>query len=307
MSRVDIITRTVNRPVLLERALESILAQTFQDWHWVVVDSGDTDAVDRLLQARASSLKGRVTHLRFTNPKPGMRGVPINAGIEASRSEYITLLDDDDTWDAAYLATMVHALDHRPHANARGAACRTLCIHESSVESGLEFQRSYELNPDLCNLTLPQVARVNCYCTHAFMYERAALQAVGMYPEDYPVLEDWHFNLRFLLHHEILVVPRTLTNYHFRPPDSKGLEANSQTVELNSHKFYEAMLINQALREDLRSGRWGLGQVLSQAAQARHLIDTLHEHESRLKAIGDKTGKIDNRTKDLKDKLLGKR
>lgn len=307
MSRIAIITRTVDRPLLLERALRSILSQTFTDWHWVVVDSGRGQAAERLLQAHVDVLKGRVTHLRFTNPKPGMRGIPINEGIKASQSELVTLLDDDDTWAPGFLEAMVHALEHKPLQNVRGAVCRTLCIEESSVETGLKPERTWELNADLCNVTLPNVAVVNRFCTHAFVYERAALETVGLYPEDYPVLEDWHFNLRFLLHHEILVVPQTLTNYHFRPPEAQGHEANSQTAERGDHKFHEARLINEALREDFRSGKTGLGHLLAQAALTRQLTNALHTHESRLKAIGEKTGKIDARTKELKDKLMPRR
>ncbi len=148
---------------------------------------------------------------------------------------------------------------------------------------------------------------MNRFCTHAFVYERAALEQTGLYPEDYPVLEDWHFNLRFALLHEILVVPHTLTNYHFRPPEVQGHEANSQTAERGDHKFHEARLINEALREDFRTGKPGLGHLLAQGAHTRLLMDTLHDHESRLKTISDKTGKIDTRTKELKDRLMPRR
>lgn len=304
MSEIAIITRTMNRPLLLERALRSMMAQSFDNWHCIIVDSGDGDAVEKLLKRHEAALRGRVTHLRFTNPKPGMRGVPINAGIKASKGEFITLLDDDDTWEPQFLERMIHALDHKPHTNARGAACRTRCIEESSVEDGLGELRTYDLNPDLCNVTLGAMAVVNRFCTHAFVYERAALDLVGLYPEDYPVLEDWHFNLRFLLHHDIMVVPETLTNYHFRPPEQNGAQANSQLAERNDHKFHEARLINEAMREDMRAGRPGLGMVLSHAAIAREINDTLHRQESRLKSISDKTGKVDARTKEIKDKLV---
>ncbi len=175
------------------------------------------------------------------------------------------------------------------------------------MESGLGKLRTYELNPDLCNVTLGSLAVVNSFCTHAFVYERAALETVGLYPEDYPVLEDWHFNLRFLLHHDIIVVPEMLTNYHFRPPEQSGPQANSQTAERIDHKFHEARLINEALREDLHAGKHGLGMLLAQAAIARDIKATLHRHESRLKTISDKTGKIDARTKEMKDKLIGNR
>jgi glycosyltransferase involved in cell wall biosynthesis len=304
MPRVAIITRTLDRPVLLERALASIMAQTFTDWHWVVVDSGAGDSVAKLLKSQADGLRARATHLRFVNPHPGMRGIPINAGIAASDSELIILLDDDDTWEPRFLDIMVRALDRRPSRHARGVVCRTLCIEESSVANGLKQIRTWELNSDLCNVTLPGLAIVNRFCTHSFMYERDALKAVGLYPEDYPVLEDWHFNLRFVLHHEILVVPQTLTNYHLRPPEVDEREANSQTAGLSEHKFHEARLINEALRRDFQAGHAGLGHLLAQAALTRQLTQALHTQESRLKTISEKTGKIDTRTKELKNRFL---
>lgn len=306
MHRVTIITRTVDRPALLARALQSILAQTYSGWHWMIVDSSTSDSVDKLIALHKSSLEGRFTHLRFNNPVPGMRGMAINAGINASQGELITLLDDDDTWEPLFLARMIATLDCKIHPNARGVVCRTLCIEESSVESGLKVERTYELNPDLHNITLGSLAVVNRFCTHAFLYQRDALTAVGLYPEDYPVLEDWHFNLRFLLHHDIIVLPEMLTNYHFRLPETSGSQANSQTAELNDHKFHGARLINEAMREDIRTGKAGLGLVLAQAAMIRETNDALHRHEGRLKSIGDKSGKIDARTKELKDRLLGK-
>lgn len=307
MSRVAIITRTLNRPELLERMLRSLLDQDFDDWHVVIVDSGDAPVVELVLARFESELRGRCTHLPFINPRPGMRGVAINAGIKASDSEFITLLDDDDTWAPSFLRTMVAAFATRPHPNVRGAVCRTKVLEESSVQTGTKPLREYELNPDLCNITIASMAVVNRFCVHAFLYERSALELAGLYPEDYPVLEDWHFNLRFLLHYDIMVVPKTLTNYHIRPSEVTGSEANSQTAERTDHKYHESRLINDAVRQDLKEGRIGLGFILSQAVQSRQLMDALHKHESRLKAIGEKTGKIDTRTKELKDKLVSKR
>ena len=124
MSCVDIITRTINRPELLERALNSILAQTFEDWNWVVVDGGDSPVVEELLKTYCEALRGRYTHVRFQNASPGMRGIPINVGIKASSSALITLLDDDDTWIPDYLKIMVRELQElKPHSAVRGAVC----------------------------------------------------------------------------------------------------------------------------------------------------------------------------------------
>ncbi|MCE9518226.1 MAG: glycosyltransferase family 2 protein, partial [Verrucomicrobia bacterium] len=144
--RVSIITRTVDRPMLLERTLRSVLAQTFQDWELVLIDMGKSPTVKNLLEKLSADFDGRLKHVPYDDPKPGMRGVPINAGINASKGELIVLLDDDDTWDPAFLEKMEAALRLKPQASTRGAICRTRCIEETSAANGLKPIRSYPFN-----------------------------------------------------------------------------------------------------------------------------------------------------------------
>ncbi|MGZ3724135.1 MAG: glycosyltransferase family 2 protein, partial [Bdellovibrionales bacterium] len=43
MSKVSVIIPTFNRRPVLERALNSVLRQTFKEWELIVVDDGSTD------------------------------------------------------------------------------------------------------------------------------------------------------------------------------------------------------------------------------------------------------------------------
>ena len=301
MPRVSILTRTVNRPQLLARTLDSLFGQTFTDWECLIINGGGAAEVDSVVSPRATALAGRVRVLPFESTKPGMRGVPLNFGIQNTTGELITVLDDDDTWDPAFLEKMVGALDRAPVPSIGGIVCQTQVIEETSVEDGLKPVRDYVLNPDLLNATLARLAIVNAWCIHAFLYRRSALEKCGAYAEDLPVLEDWEFNLRFLRHADVLVLPIVLTNYHQRPAVHSGSQANSLHGELDLHKFYESKVINNALRQDLDTGKPGLGQLLASATHTRFLDRRLHQIESKLKSAADKIGKIDSRTKDLKD------
>lgn len=306
-ARVAIITRTMDRPQLLRRCLASLLEQTCADWHWYVVTPAPHDGVTALLAEHSAALAGRATVLPYAQPQAGMRGLPLNHGILNSASELITILDDDDTWEPRFLEAMLAVLDRAPGTLAAGAVCQTRVIEESSVSEGLTPLREYVLNPHLRSLTLAQLAVVNQFCIHAFLYRRAALEAVGLYPEDYPVLEDWHFNLRFLRRHDVVVLPEPLTRYHQRPLVTGSSEANSLFGEVDAHKFYESKLINEHLRADLDAGRAGLGHLLAAAAQNRLLQDRLHTLQGKIRTISEKTGKIDARTKEMKSTLGGKR
>jgi hypothetical protein len=246
-------------------------------------------------------LGDRLKVLNFQNPYPGMRGVPINHGIANSTADLITVLDDDDTWDVDFLEVMVRSLDSNGLPNVGGVVCQTRIVEETSVEEGLKPIKDYPLNADLQNLTLARLAIVNTFCVHAFLYTREAYEKVGPYAHDLPVLEDWDFNLRFLCHWEVVVVPRILTHYHLRPSITHGGEANSQHAEIDRHKFYESHLLNRTLRADIEAGRPGLGFLLANAAQARWVERRLHSVEGKVRAASEKIGKIDARTKEMKD------
>ena len=301
MPRVSILTRTVNRPQLLGRTLDSLLAQTFQDWECLIINGGEAAPVENELTPRAGALAGRVRVLPFESNKPGMRGVPLNFGIQNTTGELITVLDDDDTWDPAFLEKMVSALDRAPVPSIGGIVCQTQVIEETSVEDGLKPVRDYPLNPDLLNATLARLAIVNAWCIHAFIYRRTVAEKAGLYAEDLPVLEDWDFNLRFLRQADVIVLPQLLTFYHQRPSVRSGSQANSLHGELDLHKFYESKIINDAMRRDLDAGKPGLGQLLASAVHTRFIDRRLHQIESKLKSAADKIGKIDARTKELKD------
>lgn len=301
MARISILTRTIDRPQLLARMLDSLIAQSYADWECLIINGGGDTAVDGALAPRAKALDGRVRVLAYDNPTPGMRGAPLNHGLANTDSELITVLDDDDTWHPEFLRTMIDALDRAPVPSVGGIVCQTRVIEETSVAEGLQPQREYLLNEDLHNVTLARLAIVNAFCIHAFIYRREVAAQIGGYANDLPVLEDWDFNLRFVSHADVMAVPQVLTNYHLRRQVASGAEANSQTGEVDLHKFYESKIINDALRREFTSGKPGIGHLLGMASNTRFLERKIHALESKLKSAADKIGKIDSRTKEMKD------
>jgi glycosyltransferase involved in cell wall biosynthesis len=111
---VTVVTPTRNRPPLLERALDSIARQTFQNYEVFVVDDGSS-------VEHAASYRGIVARyderFHLLQPlQPGQTGsgpgVSRNRGMEAGQGRYIAFLDDDDiwTWDD-HLKSAVEVLD----------------------------------------------------------------------------------------------------------------------------------------------------------------------------------------------------
>lgn len=86
--------------------LDSVLAQTFQDYEIIVVNDGSPDSAE--LEKVLAPYRDRITYLRQENQ--GLAGAR-NAGIRVARGRYIAPLDADDLWDPEHLAAQLAVLE----------------------------------------------------------------------------------------------------------------------------------------------------------------------------------------------------
>jgi len=100
---------TFNHARYLPDALESALAQTLPGVEVVVVDDGSTDDTPAVLAKYA----GRVRVVRQPNRGPSAAR---NAGVAASRGEYVAFLDADDVLAPTKLAEQTAVLAREPRA-----------------------------------------------------------------------------------------------------------------------------------------------------------------------------------------------
>jgi len=102
MYNVSVIIPTADRAELINRAVDSVLEQSYPAKEVIVVDNGRTPVVLR------EDLVKQVMVLR-TEPRIGP-GRSRNAGVEKASAEYVAFLDDDDYWESQYLAKSVECL-----------------------------------------------------------------------------------------------------------------------------------------------------------------------------------------------------
>ena len=92
-------------PVLLGRAVDSVLAQTFAEYELLILDDGSDEDFQESLSAEAAK-DGRI---RLIRQEPSGVSAARNRGIREAEGEYITLLDADDTVSAWFLEEAVEA------------------------------------------------------------------------------------------------------------------------------------------------------------------------------------------------------
>jgi glycosyltransferase involved in cell wall biosynthesis len=178
---VSVIIPTYNRSEMLKQAIDSVLAQDFDDFELIVVDDGSTDNTPEILDA----YKDKIVYCRQDN-----KGVSAarNRGIHLSSGELIAFLDSDDLWLPGKLSCQVDFFNS--HADALICQTQETWVRNGrrvnpknrhQKESGMIYERSLAL----C-LVSPS----------AVMMRKRLLDRVGNFDENLPACEDYDLWLR---------------------------------------------------------------------------------------------------------------
>ena len=92
----------------LERAVRSVLGQTFADWELLIVDDCSTDGSREAVAAWAAA-DPRIRPL--CNAENRGPGAARNLGLRSARGEFIAYLDGDDEYDPQYLEHVARLRD----------------------------------------------------------------------------------------------------------------------------------------------------------------------------------------------------
>lgn len=100
---ITVFTPTYNRAHLLGRLYESLCAQSFTDFEWVIVDDGSTDGTASLVQGFIAERRIDIKYLSQAN---GGKHRAINHGVGQARGELFFIVDSDDSLPADSLQSI---------------------------------------------------------------------------------------------------------------------------------------------------------------------------------------------------------
>ena len=105
--RVSVLIPTYNCARFLSQAIDSVLAQTFQDFEILVVDDGSTDDTAQVV--------ARYPRVRYIRREHCGVSASRNAAVAAATGEIVVFLDADDFWLPEKLEKQVTYLDENPN------------------------------------------------------------------------------------------------------------------------------------------------------------------------------------------------
>lgn len=124
MKKLSLIIATYNRAQSLLRTLRSVVSQSAAPelWECIVVNNNSTDNTAEVFARFAAENQGFDLKM-VTEVKQGLSNAR-NAGITASKGEYVAIVDDDETLESSYIESYIEFFDSFPTAMAAGGAVR---------------------------------------------------------------------------------------------------------------------------------------------------------------------------------------
>jgi glycosyltransferase involved in cell wall biosynthesis len=203
---VSVVITTYNRRALLEEAMASVSAQTFEEWELIVVDDASTDDTWRWLKGLANE---RIRVFRQSVNKE--RSAARNRGLAEARGEYVLFLDDDDILLPNALHTLVGMFTRYPHAVAAVGA-------RWKFRSGSYRVRIPHTAWTTCREIWPELVAAWGSVSGQNLYRTERVRTAGGYPENLAVCEDRKMWLDIALLGPVALTPIPVMEYRDHGP-----------------------------------------------------------------------------------------
>ena len=181
---VSVVMPVHNGVSFLQEALESILAQTFDDFEFIVVDDGSTDGSRELLQDYRGRDSRVMVHER---PRRGF-AASLNEGCRLARGRYIARMDADDVAFSNRLERQVAHLLSRPELALLGTG------HTLIDATGAS--RGETVYPTTTDEIAVRLVTKNCFAHPTVMFKATMLAEIGDYRGAFFPCEDYDLWLR---------------------------------------------------------------------------------------------------------------
>ena len=221
--KLSIITINLNNKTGLQKTIDSIIAQTYKDFEWIIIDGGSTDGSVELIKEISQHLNYWVSE-----PDNGIYNA-MNKGVRVVHGEYFLFLNSGDyLYDNNVLMKVIPLL------------------REMDFYVGNELQDDIVVRSNISTLEKMFYTLTTASLPHqsTFINRRVFLK-YGLYREDLRACSDW-----YMFYKAIIMGNATVENLNFIISvfDTNGISQNELSDSERNMLFLEMPNINCAIR-----------------------------------------------------------
>ena len=254
---VSVIIPTFNRPKMLMEAIDSVLAQSLDDFEIIIVNDAGKLVENSIINRDP---RNRISYIRH-NLNKGLAAAR-NTGLLLAKGKYICYLDDDDIFLPNHLEILVSELEKGKFKVVYSDAYQALQVKEGDSYKVLRRDIPYSIDFDRDFLLKKNIAPVNC-----FMHVKKCVEKAGLFDEKLNVHEDWDFWIRLSRHFDFKHIPQVTCEFRVRTDGSSMtaqkrrdfftsaltiFERNRKYYDNNPHIVNEQLKLLRSLKNELK-------------------------------------------------------
>jgi glycosyltransferase involved in cell wall biosynthesis len=233
--KVTVLMTVYNGLPYLGEAIDSVLAQTFEDFEFLIIDDASTDGSCSLIESYGDP---RIRFVRNENNMSQVRS--LNKGLRLAKGEYIARIDQDDMCYSTRFEKQIDFFqDCSPNVAVVGTWMKTITEDNQVFTRVINGERiPYEVE-----------GRLDCYADVLFdlfkgrsnlshpsvMFRKDIVLQVGGYDEEFHIAQDFDLWLRLAMAgFDARIIPELLVSYRFHGQQQTECNKTTCLNEVNS-------------------------------------------------------------------------
>ena len=199
MYNITVVIPTYNRQLLLKRALNSAICQSYKPHEIIVIDDGSTDETKK-------QIKQHYPEIRYILQNHSGVSAARNVGIQNAKSEWIAFLDDDDEWDKQKLRIQINSLKKQTEY---------LIAHtdEKWIRNGNRINQK-EIHKKKGGYIFNDCLPLCIISPSSVILHKNIFKKIGLFDESLPACEDYDLWLRICSKYHVLYIDQELVIKH---------------------------------------------------------------------------------------------
>lgn len=274
---ISIIIPLYNKRNAITRTIQSVLAQTFQDFELIVVDDGSTDDSYSVVS------KVNDERIRLIHKENGGVSSARNVGIRAAKYPFVALLDGDDYWDSTFLEEQLTLIEDFPKAGiwgvnyafVKGDRCEP--CYQGMGEGFRGYVEGYFAT-----------SHNDLFCSSSVVISKDVFEKVGYFDERIASSEDLDMWYRIILHYPVVFYDKVLAYYNQNAENRVAYDTDVRFPLTKDIKYYIdkfetdfkcnkafSRFLNTQVAADLLSEKYYFG-TSQERKDADYVVSLLH-------------------------------